>query len=352
MKNIGIVIRSLKPGGAEKQSALLASVLSTTYSVYLFIQYPQLCKQNQQLLKQFPQIKLIHLDGQWQKKIKKLKNSIKHYHISHLFAYLTSDNLIASIAARNISDCTVYGGVRSSQIPLHKFLVLRLLNRFFQKATIFNNHQGCQNFIKKGFAKNKCHVIHNGIEISESFDITDIPSELNIISIGRFVEAKDFKTSILAIKELQKRTELPFTFYLIGYGPLEASIRHWINAEDLNNKIKVIINPNNIDQYYQMGHVYLSTSVFEGLSNSIMEAMNNFMPIVATNVGDNASLIEHDKTGFLIDTGDYKKAAEYLSKLIKNRQLTNSMGQKAYQHLKSNFSIDQFRNKYITLIES
>lgn len=45
--------------------------------------------------------------------------------------------------------------------------------------------------------------------------------------------------------------------------------------------------------------IYLSTSLFEGTSNSIMEAMNADLPIVATNVGDNGLLVKNEINGFL-----------------------------------------------------
>jgi glycosyltransferase involved in cell wall biosynthesis len=68
-------------------------------------------------------------------------------------------------------------------------------------------------------------------------------------------------------------------------------------AENLNimNRIKIFINPANIPDILNECDIYLSTSLFEGLSNSIMEAMVAGLPVIATDVGDNKYLV---KDGF------------------------------------------------------
>ena len=72
-----------------------------------------------------------------------------------------------------------------------------------------------------------------------------------------------------------------------------------ISLLDLEKEVTILINPPNIHDILKSCDIYLSTSLFEGLSNSIMEAMSTGLPVIATDVGDNRYLLRMDTTGIL-----------------------------------------------------
>ncbi|MCU4155365.1 glycosyltransferase [Carboxylicivirga sp. A043] len=351
MKNIGILIRSLKPGGAEKQSALLASVLSDDYRVFVFYQYKEAAPANLKLINH-ENIVQIHLNGNIVSKITQLRKVIVKNEIQCLFAYLSSDNLIASLATLGLSKCIVFGGIRSSKLPYHKFIILKFLHKHFQKATIFNNHSGQDQFISHGFLKNKSIVVPNAIKINGSSLYENHNEQVIIISVGRFVKAKDYQTALFSIKELTRISSKKIMYYIVGFGPEEQSIRDIIFKENLNDKVEIIIKPDNIEEYYKKADIYLCTSIFEGLSNSIMEALNYHLPVVATDVGDNKRLVIHNQTGFLTKKSDPVEISNHLKYIIDNPKLGESLGKEGFKHLKANYSTDKFKERYKQLIES
>lgn len=83
-----------------------------------------------------------------------------------------------------------------------------------------------------------------------------------------------------------------FKFIIVGYGELESQVRQWVNAYKVGSFTEILINPNNIPQLEYDADIYLSTSLFEGTSNSIMEGMNANLPVVCTDVGDNYCLVK------------------------------------------------------------
>ena len=97
--------------------------------------------------------------------------------------------------------------------------------------------------------------------------------------------------------------------------------------------------------------IYLSTSLFEGTSNSIMEGMNADLPIIATNVGDNGYLVEHEVNGLLCEVGDFKRISQYLIRLVKNVEERIVKGKQSKQKLLKDYSMEQFRQRYIAVIE-
>lgn len=172
---------------------------------------------------------------------------------------------------------------------------------------------------------------------------------VKIITVGRFDEAKDYRTAILSIKELRKSCS-NFLFQIVGYGKLEHQIRRWIDDNDLAGDIALLINPKNVSELLDESDVYLTTSAYEGTSNSIMEAMNASLPIVATNVGDNDRIIIDGVNGFLHKVGDYTRIAESVSILVKDHKLRCEFGSRGNEMLEKNYSFERFKESYIQLI--
>ena len=118
----------------------------------------------------------------------------------------------------------------------------------------------------------------------------------------------------------------------------------------LESTCKIFINPDNIPELLDAADIYLSTSLIEGTSNSIMEAMNASLPIVATNVGDNPYLVEGGRNGFLLSTGDVTGLAHKMEELAKDALLRQQMGKESLNILRRNYSAEAFRNNYLKII--
>jgi glycosyltransferase involved in cell wall biosynthesis len=165
-------------------------------------------------------------------------------------------------------------------------------------------------------------VIHNAIKIPASSTPLKDSDDLNIITVARFVKAKDFETALLAFSRLTTRNpDLSIRYIIVGYGPEEPRIRSLINSLGLNEKVDLIINPPNVRDYLKGSCFYLSTSLFEGLSNSLMEAMVEGLPIVATDVGDNSFLVRDGYNGYLLPVRDVEQIALGLEPLVESAEL-------------------------------
>jgi glycosyltransferase involved in cell wall biosynthesis len=349
-KGIGIIIRTLSVGGAEKQSVLLANALASYHRVYLFIQYPIVDSRIIDLVNR-DKVRLITLNGNFFSKAKHLIAQCKVNNIQTLFAYLSSDNVLASIAGIFLPHLSVYGGIRSSKLPIHKFVLLKFLHRYFQTATIFNNNLGRDAFVKRGFQPSKSLVIANCPDHVNPYHHQTNNGIVKIISAGRFVKAKDYPMALEAISLLkQKLGSSTFRYTIIGYGALEDEIRQIIIKFNLHDVVNVVINPSNIEHYFKNAELYLCTSSFEGLSNSIMEALNHSMAIVATHVGDNPSLVHSGQNGFLVPPGNAHETSLALEKLIRDEQFRINAGKASHDLLIRDFSPEQFTQQYLDLI--
>ncbi|MFC2089013.1 glycosyltransferase, partial [Calditrichota bacterium] len=260
-------------------------------------------------------------------------------------------NFIGGIIGRFSGVKASIGGIRSSIIDRKKVILNRLLHNYINKYTIFNNYSGVENLSRIGFKKNKCIVIPNAIEINKYPIKRNYSKVINILSVGRFHPAKDYYTSLMAIKILSKKLD-HFKYYIIGYGYLEKEIRKLINDFGLTNFVTIKINPNNIGDFYIKSHIYLLTSIYEGLSNTIMEAMSYSLPIVATNVGDNNRLVKNGVNGFIEEVKDYNGISECLFKLITQYKNLEKFGNNSFKILKENYSFEQFQKRYFNFLKN
>lgn len=176
-------------------------------------------------------------------------------------------------------------------------------------------------------------------------------SVIKIITVGRFVKQKDYETAIACIAGLKDMCPtIMFKFIIVGYGELESQVRQWVNAYKVGSFTEILINPNNIPQLEYDADIYLSTSLFEGTSNSIMEGMNANLPVVCTDVGDNYCLVKEKVNGFLCNTGDVHTLSLRLKELLKANDLRENMGKKSKEILADNFGVDIFLKRYLDLI--
>jgi glycosyltransferase involved in cell wall biosynthesis len=351
---ICILIKALKKGGAEKQSMLLARIINQDYQLIFIVQNGKKPEAEYLQFLQENQIPFFLLQGNLVYRLLKVFKILKEQKIQLIFSYLTSDNLWACLIGKLADVKYIAGGIRNQRISFIKFLVNKWLHDRFLDFIVFNSKAGMNAFLKNGFKPEKSLLIQNYLDTPAKEVRRQSSNTLTILSVGRFVRQKDFLTAIQSVRKLKKELQVdqPIHFLIAGFGPLEKKIKRWIRLYKLGGITKIHRNPENMDQIYRMSDVYLSTSIYEGFSNSIMEAMSYSLPVVATNVGDNNCLIEHGNTGFLTSPKDVKGITQYLTELLRSAKLREQMGSEGFKKLKREFNSNVFRGKYIRFITS
>ena len=352
-KKICIFIESLRWGGAEKQSLLLAKALKPNHNISVVVLRGEASEKRFTELLNQEQVGLFILRGNPVRKLFEFMSFLKEKKIDILFCYLASNNLYGAIAGKLTGVPYIIGGIRNSEITPVKLVIQKYLHNNLLHSTIFNNYSGEKNLAGRGFNKEKNYVIPNGIELNTPVLKRAAEPTINIVTLSRFVPQKDIFTALKSfhylVNELLEGT-LKIRYILVGYGELEYEIRNRIKALDLSDEVSLVINPEITHSYLKKSHIYLSTSLFEGISNSIMEAMGYSLPIVATDVGDNSCLVEEGVNGYLCQPGRYKEIATKLRELILNPKLRVKMGVGSYEKVQNNFSLDAFKRTYIEFI--
>lgn len=347
MKRVSILLSTIDSGGAEKQAVLLAYQLSKHTEVNLIVLYGNHSeyKRNVDLLAEST-VKIHKLIGNMLSKMIQIKRILKDSKTDVLLNYLTLPDFVGSLVGRMCS-IRVYNGIRNSRMPKIKLRMEKIAHNHWATGTIYNCYSGADYFGNLGFCKKKNIVIPNCFPNIEEPILRTENKIKTIITVGRFDPQKDYKTLIKSVSLLQRND---FRFCIVGYGVLEEQIRGWVKEFCIEDKTDIYIKPNNVSELERNADIYISTSLFEGTSNSIMEALNWSLPVVATNVGDNDRLVVDGENGYLHPVGDVNGIAASLCLLLDSSNLRNKMGYKGNQNLKENYSIEIFEKRYMDLI--
>lgn len=349
-KSIAVFVKNLTSGGAEKQAVLLAKVLSIDYDVHFVVfNAAKIHQKYLDMIHEAPKVHLALLNGRHLSRFRQFCSYIKENNIEFIFSYLTAANLYACLAG-SITGAKVITGLRNTELPIRKLVVDRFLTNHMAAITIANCFSGKRNFVSHGFKEKKIYVIPNYFDNISPFSSKKETETIAIITVGRFVEQKDYLTAIKSVS-LAYRTHKDIRLCIIGFGKLEQKIRRWVKEEGIADITNILINPDNISNYLSNADIYLSTSLFEGTSNSIMEGMNADLPIIATNVGDNAYLVEEGKNGHLTEKKDIDALAKVICHLVSDKEKRQQYGRYSKCLLIEKYSKGTFRDKYLQIIK-
>lgn len=358
MKSIAILINTLSFGGAEKQAAILSNLLCNEYKVTLIILNGDLIENRLLNTLNLNNVNLIKIkQGSWINKLKQISVVLKQENTNVLFTYLAQSNVFGIVAGKYTNTKKIYSGVRSNRIPKKKKIVQRFIHNYLNTGTIFNNFSGKNSMLLEGFNPDKCIVIPNGIKTikplnNKTLERKENENKVVILSLGRFIPVKNFSNALTIISKLIKSNpKIEIKYKLGGYGQEEDMLRSKVKELNIENNVEFIINPSNIEDFYMSGDIFLSSSQNEGTPNAIMEAMTFGLPIVGTDAGDTKFLVRQNENGFVSDTNNINEIANNLSKLVNDSELRIKMGEKSFDIISNEYSLEKLKEEYIKLIE-
>jgi glycosyltransferase involved in cell wall biosynthesis len=92
--------------------------------------------------------------------------------------------------------------------------------------------------------------------------------------------------------------------------------------------------------------IFVLSSIAEGMSNAILEAMATGLPVVATRVGGNPELVADGSSGFLVEPGSPAALADALRRYLGDPGLLARHGRAARELAQAEFSLDRMVGEY------
>jgi len=174
----------------------------------------------------------------------------------------------------------------------------------------------------------KVVTVVNGINLSEfkKREIESTPNSIPQVAIvARLSPEKDHMTLLQACSEIKSRG-IPFKLKVIGDGVLRKELELATERLSLSNEILFLGLQYDIPLQLQAVDVFVLSSLKEGMSLTLLEAMASSVPIVATNVGGNPEVVADGVTGFIVPPKDSVAMANKIIELLSGLELRTKMG--------------------------
>jgi glycosyltransferase involved in cell wall biosynthesis len=146
---------------------------------------------------------------------------------------------------------------------------------------------------------------------------------VTIVCVANLIAYKGHATLVAALSLM--RDDYRWSVLLVGEGPERDSLEHSIQATDLRDRVTLLGSCEDVSAVLDGADVAVLPSYSEGMPNAVMEAMAHGLPVVATDVGGNRSLLGSG-AGVLVAPGDEIALAKALQWLIDNRRARREMG--------------------------
>lgn len=172
---------------------------------------------------------------------------------------------------------------------------------------------------------------------AEEFETTDLnqqlsaishqPSAINLLSIGRFSEAKNYDNVPDICKrtlEILKDKNIDIRWYIIGFGADENLIRQKIAEAGMQEHVIILGKKENPYPYIKACDIYVQPSRYEGKSVTVREAQMLYKPVVVTNYPTASSQIQDGVDGVIVpmdNEGCAKGLAEFILDEAKQSQI-------------------------------
>lgn len=169
---------------------------------------------------------------------------------------------------------------------------------------------------------------------ADEFDISFEKDCFNLLSIGRFCEAKNYDNVPDIARRIKERLSIPFKWYIIGFGD-DTLVRKKIAEAGMEDTVIILGKRSNPYPYIKACDIYVQPSRYEGKSVTVREAQVLNKPVLVTAYPTAPSQVEDGVTGVIVPL-DNKGCACGIANIIIDKVLQ--------KHLSDNLRERDFGN--------
>jgi glycosyltransferase involved in cell wall biosynthesis len=272
------------------------------------------------------------------------KQRIKHVHVH----FGTQEATVALLASMM--------GDFSYSLTLHAFdifrdnvdrrLLARKINasRFTVTVSQYNRRFMVENL--PGVDPDKIRVLYNGIDL-DTFQKNEVSREPNtIMSVGRLIEKKGLVHLIRAVGHLRDRGK-KVSCKIVGDGPLKSELKSEVKRLNLRDSVELTGGLSQARVREMLGEtacfalpcIQAKDGNVDALPTVLLEAMACGCPCVSTRISGVPEIIDHDKTGFLVEPGDEEPLADAIGRVLDDKELHSSLSDAGRRRAESVFNV-------------
>lgn len=293
-------------------------------------------------------LKYLTVVGKIKKIVKNEKPDILHAH------YASSFGLLGALCKFHPFIISVWGS-DIFEFPHSSFIAKKILKYNLAKADYMMATSNALAQETKKYCTKNITVTPFGVD-TDAFYINKNKKIFNgealvIGAIKTFekVYGLEYLINAFAIVE-RKFPKIPLKLVLVGKGSCENEYRDLSKKLAIENKVIFpgYVNHTEIADYYNNLDIFVIPSVRESFGVSALEASACGLPVIATNTGGLPEVVINNVTGIIVPVEDSNAIADALEKLIVDKNLRESLGNKGRQFVVEQYSWNNCLEKMIT----
>lgn len=254
---------------------------------------------------------------------------------------------------------TVHGWVdQTKRMPLYD-KIDRWALRYYREVMCVSEdlHQQC---LALGISADHCHLIRNGIDTEDfrrDISVADAkhsleaaPNRLLVGAVGRLAAEKGFDLLIQAVCRLIDQG-LPVDLWIAGEGGERAALEQQIQASGKSTHLRLLGQITDPRRFFQACDVFALSSHREGLPNVVLEAMALEVPVVATRIAGVPKVIEHERSGLLIEPGSVDQLEQALRRMLEHPEFRRDLALAARCTIEESYSFADRMRKEVAIYD-
>ena len=196
----------------------------------------------------------------------------------------------------------------------------------------------------------KLLVFHNGIDL-DRFSAGPRPGgppSYRLVTVGRLFPIKDQAMLLRAVKLAADRIP-EIQLDIVGDGPSRQDLESLRAALGLESRVTFHGYREDVASFLSAADAFVLSSVSEGVSIALLEAMASGRPAIATDVGGNREVIVNGVTGLLTAAGSAEALADAIVRVESDPGLLERMGRASRQRVEEEFSLTGVVARYEAL---
>ncbi|MGI9225183.1 MAG: glycosyltransferase [Woeseiaceae bacterium] len=172
-----------------------------------------------------------------------------------------------------------------------------------------------------------------------------------IAAAGQLIPRKGHRYLLQAVADLKDRFP-QLRLIVFGDGYLNNQLRAQSASLGLGEVVQFAGFRDDLDAFYGCFDLFVHPALAEGLGVVALKAAAAGVPVVGFEAGGMVEAVAHDKTGLLVEAGDYEALAEAISRFVEEPDLGRRFGEAGRQRMEDEFSIEAMAEQHLALYET
>ncbi len=247
------------------------------------------------------------------------------------------------------------------------WIILERISARWKDVIIVNSNKDREQALQlKIHPRDKIVVVHNGLDVYKMDSLTRDEARVRIFeklsrqagkvfqaetiigTVSNLYPAKALENLVLAAVPFKDDNSVIFT--IIGEGAERPKLEALIKEHNLEKKVFLLGQIASGSRFIPAFDIYIQSSVKEGFSWSLLEAMASKVPVIATDVGATPEIIENGKNGLLVDAGHPHQISASITKLMNDDRLRSEFAIQGHQTVLFKFNLDRMIDQVEALL--